>query len=80
MRIADCEYCESVIKINLMGAIECQPVFMFLGQWHCQQHGGVNVNPLPPDSYMQVWSGGSAGSAAQCDDLMLSERCRLLSH
>src|SRR5262245_26704805 len=40
-------------------------------QWQCQQDGGIEVNSMPPDSDVQVRRGGSAGPAAQPDDLSL---------
>jgi hypothetical protein len=41
------------------------------GQRQRQQDGGIDVNPLPPNSDVQVWRSGSAGSAAQPNDLTL---------
>src|SRR5262245_48852987 len=41
------------------------------GQRQRQQGGGIDVNPLPPNSDVQVRRRGSAGSAAQPNDLTL---------
>src|SRR5262245_64582349 len=39
------------------------------GQRQRQQDGGIEVNPMPPNSDVQVRRGGSAGSATQPNDL-----------